>query len=109
MSFIHSTLKRFFASADGEVFSYTLKQPVGVCGLILPWNVPIIMFVAKVVTALAAGNILLSNLSINILLGTYPLKLKSIIVIAFPPFEDRNETVNPKKTEVIFTFRKIFK
>ncbi|CAB3238982.1 unnamed protein product [Arctia plantaginis] len=41
--------------ADGELFSYTLKQPVGVCGLILPWNVPIAMFVNKVTTALAAG------------------------------------------------------
>ncbi|CAH2071546.1 unnamed protein product, partial [Iphiclides podalirius] len=40
---------------SGEVFSYTLKQPVGVCGLILPWNVPILMFISKVVTALAAG------------------------------------------------------
>ncbi|KAG6459613.1 retinal dehydrogenase 1 [Manduca sexta] len=41
--------------ADGEIFSYTLKQPVGVCGLILPWNVPILMFLNKVCTALAAG------------------------------------------------------
>ncbi|XP_038222944.1 retinal dehydrogenase 1-like [Zerene cesonia] len=41
--------------ADGDVFCYTLKQPVGVCGLILPWNVPILMFLNKVVTALAAG------------------------------------------------------
>ncbi|XP_047525720.1 aldehyde dehydrogenase 1A1-like [Pieris napi] len=40
---------------DGDVFSYTLKQPVGVCALILPWNVPILMFINKVVTALAAG------------------------------------------------------
>ncbi|KAL0882264.1 hypothetical protein ABMA27_000795 [Loxostege sticticalis] len=41
--------------ADGDTFAYTLKQPVGVCGLILPWNVPILMFFNKVVTALAAG------------------------------------------------------
>ncbi|XP_022825595.1 retinal dehydrogenase 1-like [Spodoptera litura] len=41
--------------ADGEVFSYTLRQPVGVCALILPWNVPISMFLSKVCTALAAG------------------------------------------------------
>ncbi|KAG6459615.1 hypothetical protein O3G_MSEX011476 [Manduca sexta] len=41
--------------ADGDVFSYTLKQPVGVCGLILPWNAPILMFLNKVCTALAAG------------------------------------------------------
>ncbi|XP_048007606.1 aldehyde dehydrogenase 1A1-like isoform X3 [Leguminivora glycinivorella] len=41
--------------ADGDLFSYTLKQPVGVCGLILPWNAAILMFVNKVCTALAAG------------------------------------------------------
>ncbi|KOB74817.1 Aldehyde dehydrogenase, partial [Operophtera brumata] len=41
--------------ANGEVFTYTLKQPVGVCGLILPWNGPILMFLSKVCTALAAG------------------------------------------------------
>ncbi|XP_026737673.1 retinal dehydrogenase 1-like [Trichoplusia ni] len=41
--------------ADGETFSYTLKQPVGVCGLILPWNVPALMYINKVCTALAAG------------------------------------------------------
>ncbi|CAH2071509.1 unnamed protein product, partial [Iphiclides podalirius] len=40
---------------SGEVFSYTLKQPVGVCGLILPWNGPVMMFLWKVTTALAAG------------------------------------------------------
>ncbi|KAJ8727506.1 hypothetical protein PYW07_001625 [Mythimna separata] len=42
-------------AADGEVFSYTLRQPVGVCGLILPWNGPIFLFANKVCTALAAG------------------------------------------------------
>ncbi|CAH0763779.1 unnamed protein product [Diatraea saccharalis] len=40
---------------DGDLFTYTLKQPVGVCGLILPWNGPMPMFVNKVCTALAAG------------------------------------------------------
>ncbi|KAJ8727507.1 hypothetical protein PYW07_001626 [Mythimna separata] len=42
-------------AADGEVFSYTLRQPVGVSGIILPWNFPIYIFVNKVCTALAAG------------------------------------------------------
>ncbi|KAL0882271.1 hypothetical protein ABMA27_000800 [Loxostege sticticalis] len=41
--------------SDGDTFTYTLKQPVGVCGLILPWNGPIAMFINKVCTALAAG------------------------------------------------------
>lgn len=41
--------------ADGEVMSMTLKEPVGVCGQILPWNYPIPMFVWKIAPALAAG------------------------------------------------------
>ncbi|KAF9801715.1 hypothetical protein SFRURICE_014869 [Spodoptera frugiperda] len=41
--------------ADGEVFSYTLRQPVGVCAIILPWNGPIYLFISKVCTALAAA------------------------------------------------------
>lgn len=43
--------------SDGDVFAYTLKQPVGICGLILPWNAPIAMFINKVASALAAGKI----------------------------------------------------
>jgi len=34
---------------------YTLREPVGVVGAITPWNVPLIMEVAKVAPALAAG------------------------------------------------------
>ncbi|XP_053612677.1 aldehyde dehydrogenase X, mitochondrial-like [Plodia interpunctella] len=41
--------------ADGEVMSFTLKEPVGVCGQILPWNYPIPMFIWKIAPALAAG------------------------------------------------------
>ncbi|XP_072939685.1 aldehyde dehydrogenase, cytosolic 1-like [Epargyreus clarus] len=41
--------------ARGDLFTYTLKQPIGVCGLILPWNGPIVMFTWKVCAALAAG------------------------------------------------------
>ncbi|CAH2108459.1 unnamed protein product [Euphydryas editha] len=41
--------------ADGEVLSMTIKEPVGVCGQILPWNYPIPMFVWKIAPALAAG------------------------------------------------------
>ena len=34
---------------------YTLKQPVGVCGLITPWNFPAAMITRKIAPALAAG------------------------------------------------------
>jgi acyl-CoA reductase-like NAD-dependent aldehyde dehydrogenase len=36
--------------------SYTVKQPLGIVGIILPWNGPTIMFVARVAIALACGN-----------------------------------------------------
>ncbi|XP_047019085.1 aldehyde dehydrogenase X, mitochondrial [Helicoverpa armigera] len=41
--------------ADGEVLSFTLKEPVGVCGQIIPWNYPIPMLAWKISPALAAG------------------------------------------------------
>ncbi|KIV78619.1 hypothetical protein PV11_06253 [Exophiala sideris] len=34
----------------------TIRQPYGVVGLIIPWNVPMIMFAFKVAPALIAGN-----------------------------------------------------
>ncbi|KAK4935339.1 hypothetical protein LTR10_023601 [Elasticomyces elasticus] len=36
----------------------TFRQPYGVCGAIIPWNVPLLSLVAKVGPALAAGNTL---------------------------------------------------
>src|SRR5438270_7396388 len=35
---------------------YTLREPIGVCGQIIPWNYPLLMAVWKVAPALAAGN-----------------------------------------------------
>ena len=40
------------------VVSYTLKEPVGVVGAIIPWNYPLMMAAWKVAPALAAGNTL---------------------------------------------------
>ncbi|SCU79821.1 LAME_0B00496g1_1 [Lachancea meyersii CBS 8951] len=37
-------------------FSYTVKQPLGVCGQIIPWNFPLLMWAWKVGPALATGN-----------------------------------------------------
>ncbi len=43
--------------SDGasEVLVYTRKEPVGVVGLITPWNFPLIMVAMKLAPALAAG------------------------------------------------------
>jgi aminomuconate-semialdehyde/2-hydroxymuconate-6-semialdehyde dehydrogenase len=37
-------------------FNYTLRQPIGVAGLISPWNLPLYLFTWKIAPALAAGN-----------------------------------------------------
>lgn len=42
-------------SVPGDYFTYTLKEPVGVVGAIIPWNNPHIAFIWKVGAALAAG------------------------------------------------------
>jgi acyl-CoA reductase-like NAD-dependent aldehyde dehydrogenase len=57
---------RFYASAiasiagrsnpiGGSLLFYSLKEPVGVCGQIIPWNYPLMMATWKLAPALAAG------------------------------------------------------
>ncbi len=43
-------------SLPGKYLSYTLRQPVGVVGQIIPWNLPIMMAAWKLAPALACGN-----------------------------------------------------
>ena len=42
--------------ADGNVFTYTRIEPVGVVGQIIPWNYPLLMAAWKVGVVLATGN-----------------------------------------------------
>ena len=42
-------------SAAAPFHAYTLREPVGVCGQIVPWNFPFMMAIWKVAPALAAG------------------------------------------------------
>lgn len=39
-----------------EVIAFTLREPHGVCGIIVPWNVPSYLMMRAVAPALAAGN-----------------------------------------------------
>jgi 5-carboxymethyl-2-hydroxymuconic-semialdehyde dehydrogenase len=41
---------------DRAMLNYTLVQPVGVCGLIVPWNVPFMLATWKIAPCLALGN-----------------------------------------------------
>jgi phenylacetaldehyde dehydrogenase len=41
---------------DRAFLAYTTREPVGVCGLVVPWNYPLLMASWKLGPALAAGN-----------------------------------------------------
>lgn len=41
---------------DASTFIYTLREPVGVCGQINPWNVPLLLVALKIAPPLACGN-----------------------------------------------------
>jgi acyl-CoA reductase-like NAD-dependent aldehyde dehydrogenase len=43
--------------SDPAMFNYTLREPVGVCGQIIPWNFPLLMAAWKLAPALACGNV----------------------------------------------------
>jgi phenylacetaldehyde dehydrogenase len=42
-------------SSDSRIQGYTLREPIGVAGLITPWNAPLSMAAKKLAPALAAG------------------------------------------------------
>ena len=50
------TLMGHYIPAYPNTVSYLKREPVGVCGIITPWNVPLMMVVAKMAPALAVGN-----------------------------------------------------
>ena len=57
----------------GKMHSYTVHEPVGVCGLITPWNYPLLMGVWKLAPALAAGNSVVFKPSSNCVLSCVKL------------------------------------
>lgn len=49
-------LKRSSQMQAFDVFNYTVKMPVGVAGLISPWNLPMYLLTFKLAPAIVAGN-----------------------------------------------------
>ena len=41
---------------DADWINYTVRVPVGVCGIITPWNAPLMLSTWRIAPALAAGN-----------------------------------------------------
>lgn len=54
----------------GPMHSYTIAEPIGVCGQITPWNYPLLMSTWKLAPALAAGNSVVFKPSSNCPLST---------------------------------------
>jgi len=42
---------------NGDVFVYTIHEPIGVVGQIIPWNFPLLMWTWKIAPAIATGNV----------------------------------------------------
>ncbi len=50
-----TTIPPHHVVAEAEALTYTLREPVGVAALVVPWNVPLNMAAMKLAPALAAG------------------------------------------------------
>jgi aldehyde dehydrogenase (NAD+) len=69
---------------DPHSFSYTRHEPVGVCGQIIPWNFPMLMWAWKIGPAVATGNtVVLKTAEQTPLSALYAAKL--IKEAGFPP------------------------
>ncbi|KAI6660893.1 Retinol dehydrogenase 2 [Oopsacas minuta] len=69
---------------DGNFFTYTRHEPIGIVGQIIPWNFPLLMAAWKLAPALTTGNVVILKLAEQTpLTGLY---LASLIKEAgFPP------------------------
>ncbi|GFS35720.1 aldehyde dehydrogenase, mitochondrial [Nephila pilipes] len=71
-------------TVDGDYFSYTRHEPIGVCGQVIPWNVPLLMQSWKLAPALAVGNtIVLKPAEQTPLTALYVAELTK--EVGFPP------------------------
>ncbi|KAI5294069.1 aldehyde dehydrogenase (NAD(P)(+)) ald5 [Ascosphaera acerosa] len=69
---------------DRETFTYTRHEPIGVCGQIIPWNFPIVMWSWKIGPAVATGNtVVLKSSELTPLSALYAGQL--VKEAGFPP------------------------
>ncbi|KKK20570.1 aldehyde dehydrogenase [Aspergillus ochraceoroseus] len=69
---------------NSESLVYTRHEPIGVCGQIIPWNFPLLMWSWKIGPAIAAGNtVVLKSAEQTPLSALYAAKL--VKAAGFPP------------------------
>lgn len=71
-------------TAETEALTYTLREPVGVVGQIVPWNVPLSTAILKLAPALAAGCTVVIKPSEETPLSVLALG-RMILAAGFPP------------------------
>lgn len=56
--FLYDITSTYSSSILGQVgaVNYTMRQPIGVAGLISPWNLPLYLLTFKVAPCIATGN-----------------------------------------------------
>lgn len=69
---------------DPERFNYVKYEPIGVCGQIIPWNFPLLMWAWKIGPAVAAGNTVVMKTAEQTPLSAY-IAATLIKKAEFPP------------------------
>src|SRR2546427_11837527 len=64
---------RVISPVARDQFNFVIKEPYGVCGLIVPWNYPLLLLTWKLAPALAAGNTVVAKPSEHTPLSTLRL------------------------------------
>lgn len=67
-----------------DTFNYIKKEPIGVCGQIIPWNFPLLMWAWKIGPAVATGNTVVIKTAEQTPLGAY-VAANLIKEAGFPP------------------------
>ena len=71
-------------SRAGRSYNYTIREPIGVCASIIPWNFPLLMAVWKLGPALATGNTIVLKPASDTPLNAMVLA-KIFDEVGFPP------------------------
>lgn len=66
-------LGRVISPVARQQLNFVVKEPFGVCGLVVPWNYPLLLLVWKLAPALAAGNTVVAKPSEHTPLSTLRL------------------------------------
>jgi aldehyde dehydrogenase (NAD+) len=69
---------------DDFSFRYTRHEPVGVCGQIIPWNFPLLMWAWKIGPAVATGNVVVLKTAEQTPLSAL-VAAKLVVEAGFPP------------------------